>query len=262
MTGMKSPLALDTPTQTRYEVRFDWGASGLRSIAPEAGVIVVVDSISFTTTVELAVASGLSVTPFAGSRAEAETAELGDAVLAGRRGEAGITLSPTRITPDAVAAIAPATRVVMPSFNGSRVSALAAEYGVPVIAAGLRNRSAVAAWILRYQEQHGDRVRVAIIASGEVREDDSVRFAVEDQLAAGAIVDALAEVGIDYSSPEAAAACAAFTGLRRAVGHLYTASVTAQQLIEAGQGDDVRLAAQADASTTVPVLVDGAFVAG
>jgi hypothetical protein len=85
-----------------------------------------------------------------------------------------------------------------------------------------------AAWILRLQESLGDRAVVAVVGAGSI-DDDGFRAAVEDQLAAGAVIDALAEVGIDFASPEAAAACAGFTGLRRATGHLLTASVSAER---------------------------------
>jgi len=53
-------------------------------------------------------------------------------------------------------------------------------------------------------------------------------------LAAGAVVDALADLGIDDTSPEAAVACAAYTGLRRAVVHLTTASVSGREALAAG----------------------------
>jgi hypothetical protein len=68
-------------------------------------------------------------------------------------------------------------------------------------------------------------------------------------------VDALAAVGIDYSSPEAAAACAAFTGLRGAVAHLLTASVSGQELIEGGAAQaDVAAAGRLNSSDAVTVL--------
>ncbi len=86
-----------------------------------------------------------------------------------------------------------------------------------------------------------------------------MRFAVEDQLGAGAIVDALAALGIDHSSPEAAAACEAFRGLRGAARHLLTASGSGQELLERDARDEVLAAADIDADETVPVLVDGVF---
>jgi 2-phosphosulfolactate phosphatase len=259
---MVAPQSSNTPSQTKYEVRFDWAAEGLKSIAPGAGVIVIVDAISFTTTVERAVTHGLSVIPFSGQGDAGEAARTAEAALGRGRGEPGISLSPSSITADNVAAIAPQTRVVMPSLNGSRVSAAAAAFDVPVIAATLRNVAAVARWILAHQASIGSRAMVAVVAAGEARADGTTRFSVEDLLTAGAVIDCLAEVGIDYCSPEAAAASAAYGALARATGHLFTASVSGQELISAGQRSDVELAAERDVSDTVPVLVDGAFIAG
>jgi 2-phosphosulfolactate phosphatase len=258
---MVAPRPVETPTQSMYEVRFDWAVEGLTSIAPDAGVIVVVDAISFSTTVERAVAHGLTVLPFSGVGSAADAAAAAGAALGHPRGEPGISLSPSSITPESVAAIAPFTRVLMPSLNGSRLCAAAAVFEVPVIAATLRNRAAVARWILAYQTQQGSRVRVAVVAAGESRTDGTTRFSVEDLLTAGAVIDALATVGVDYCSPEAAAACAAYTGLSRATGHLMTASVSGQQLIGDGQRADVELASELDVSDIVPVLRDGAFAA-
>lgn len=103
-----------------------------------------------------------------------------------------------------------------------------------VVAAGLTNPAAVASWVLAEQVRLGRRAMVAVVAAGGSTASGSTRFAVEDLLAAGAVIDALAALGIDYSSPEAAAACAAFTGLRGAVAHLLTASASGQELVAAG----------------------------
>lgn len=118
--------------------------------------------------------------------------------------------------------------------------------GAPEVVLGhLANAAAVAGRVTRLQAERGDRCVVAVVAVGRdhtARGDaadaagetadvpDAPDFAVEDLLAAGAVVDALTAVGIDHTSPEAAAACAAFTGLRRAVKHLVTASEGARVL--------------------------------
>lgn len=123
-----------------------------------------------------------------------------------------------------------------------------------VIAGGFGNRTAVAEWVLARQAEKGDRFAVAVIASGSPRQDDSLRFAVEDLLAAGSIVDALAAVGIDYCSPEAAAACAAFAGLRGATGHLVSASASGKELLARDPSADPAGAAAIDDSTEVTIL--------
>lgn len=83
---------------------------------------------------------------------------------------------------------------------------------------------------LARQEDLGGRFRIAVVAAGATQPDGTLRFAVEDLLGAGAVIDAIAEVGIDHQSPEAAAAAAAYTGLRNATRHLVNASVSAREL--------------------------------
>lgn len=95
-----------------------------------------------------------------------------------------------------------------------------------LLTTGLPTAAAVAQWIVDYQVQCGDRISIAIIAAGSDREG-TARFAVEDLLGAGAVIDALAALGLDATSPEAAAAEAAYRGLARATSHLLTASTTA-----------------------------------
>lgn len=99
-----------------------------------------------------------------------------------------------------------------------------------LVAGTIQASSAVATWVLDRQTEAGDRFTVAVVAAGEPRENGALRFAVEDLLAAGAIIDALAEVGIDYCSPEAAAACAAYQSLRRGAAHLISASESGMAL--------------------------------
>lgn len=131
--------------------------------------------------------------------------------------------------------------------------------GAAIVAGSLRNRTAVAEWVLERQAGKGDRVAVAVIAAGDSR-GDGIRFAVEDQFGAGAIIDALAAVGIDYCSPEAAAACASFTALRTGIGHLISASANGRRLLEQGRSQEVHLAAELDVSGDVPVVKEQAFL--
>ena len=117
-----------------------------------------------------------------------------------------------------------------------------------VIVAGLGTSDLVADWALARQTEKGDRFSVAVVAVGERRADGTIRFAMEDLLVAGAVIDALAERGIDHCSPEAAAAAASFVGLKRAVKHLVKASETGQALAAAGQLPAVAAAAQLPAA--------------
>jgi 2-phosphosulfolactate phosphatase len=123
-----------------------------------------------------------------------------------------------------------------------------------IVEGSLRNSSAVARWALERQADKGDRFTVAIVALGETRASGSTRFALEDLLGAGAIIDALATLGIDYCSPEAAAAAAAFTGLRNATGHLIGASTNGRAATASGNRAAVDVAIAVNSSDEVPVL--------
>src|SRR5205814_330300 len=71
-------------------------------------------------------------------------------------------------------------------------------------AASIRNAAAVAGWLSR---QEGP---ISVIAAGERWEDGTWRFAVEDLVAAGAVIAHLE----GHRSPEAASAVAAFNAAR------------------------------------------------
>jgi len=90
----------------------------------------------------------------------------------------------------------------------------------------------VAATALRRQTERGGRFVIAVVAAGAPRADGTLRFAVEDLLAAGAVIDALAAVGIDDQSPEAAAAASAYSGLKNATRHLISASASSREARE------------------------------
>jgi len=125
-------------------------------------------------------------------------------------------------------AIAPGAHIVVwaDALGGTRP---AIEHDGAIITGSVGSRQAIAAWVLERQGELGDRATVAVVAAG----GPDGRFAVEDLLAAGSVIDALAEVGIDYISPEAAAPVGAYAGLRNATGHVLSACVTGQELIAA-----------------------------
>ncbi len=95
-----------------------------------------------------------------------------------------------------------------------------------VITTCLANSRAAAEWVMAEQLRLGKRFATAVIAAGDLR-DGHFRYAVEDHLAAGSVIDRLSELGLDATSPEAATAQEAYRRLSGAVGHLMTASVSA-----------------------------------
>jgi 2-phosphosulfolactate phosphatase len=174
--------------------------------------------------------------------------------------EVVVVVDPLHFPIDIVAAVARDGRHPLDAdSDAAAIAAAAASGGALVLAGSLRNATAVARAVADAQHARGERTSVALVGAGDTAAD-AARFTVEDLLAAGAIVDALAGYGIDHTSPEAAAACEAFRGLRGAVRHLFTASGSGQRLIAVGRRDDVLGAAALDSTALVPVLRDGAFV--
>jgi 2-phosphosulfolactate phosphatase len=167
---------------------------------------------------------------------------------------------------DGLARLAPADIVVVVDVLGAgadvaALEATASASGADVARGGINNAAAVARWVLSRQTERGERTSVSVIAAGEPGPDArGVRFAVEDQLGAGAVVAALGDLGIDHCSPDAAVAGEGFRALRGALRHLLTASGTGRQWNAAGRRDEVLAAAALDASSRVPVLRDGVFV--
>ncbi|MFT4123512.1 MAG: hypothetical protein QM635_06745 [Microbacteriaceae bacterium] len=115
--------------------------------------------------------------------------------------------------------------VVWVDALGEEPVPLAALAARDVVRADLRTAVTAARWLLERQRALGARQQIAVVAAGAAR-GDGWRTAVEDELAAGAVIAALGELGIDATSPEAAAAEAAYRGLGRALGPLFAASVS------------------------------------
>lgn len=128
--------------------------------------------------------------------------------------------------------------------------------GPAVIVTALPTAFAAADWVLSEQIRLNRRFAIAVIAAGVSREG-TWRYAVEDHLVAGAVIARLSELGLDATSPEAAAAEAAFLGLRRAVSHLLTATTTA--MAEGAVPENLR--ALNAAATPDDVTVARGFVA-
>jgi 2-phosphosulfolactate phosphatase len=217
--------------QEGYQLKLEWGPEGV-DVLRGCDVLVVVDVLSFTTSVDLVVGNGGQVRP---SRWKPRNGTLRPASLVDATG-----------------------LVELPSPNGSNLCALAAETGAHVLAACLRNAAAVAK---RAQElAQGLGGTIGVIPGGErwglnmagVGETfGPLRPCVEDYLGAGAV---LAELS-GSASPEAQLAVTAFRNTD--VAAAVRACGSGQELIAHGHAADVELAVQLGVSAAVPVLVDG-----
>lgn len=237
--------------------RFDWGAEGLTALAPHCAVVVIVDVLRFTTAVTCALESGATVLPYRWNDDGAPGyAVANDALLAGRREDGALSLSPTDLL-----TVEPGTRLVLPSPNGSTLAFMAREMGVAHVLAGcIRNAAATA----RAARQLADGGPIGVIASGERWgvHDGPLRPAVEDLLGAGAVLatlDPSAAITAPRCSPEAAAARAAFVAARPRLYDAVAGSASGRELLARGWEDDVATSAAHDVSTVVGRLTANEF---
>jgi 2-phosphosulfolactate phosphatase len=241
--------------QGGYRVRFDWGPLGADAVSPGAAYVAVVDVLSFTTTLTVAIEQGISVLPYRWRDDSAvDFARRNGAALAVFRSQTGpgqITLSPESIR-NSNLRDAKIDRLVLPSPNGSAISARLAGDGVTVVGVSLRNAAAAGAWV---RERAGDRP-VGVVAAGERWPDGTLRPAVEDLWGAGAFLDALGGTG---HSPEALTAMAAYRGVASEVRDALAESVSGRELRNMGFEGDVAVAAEVGESKVVPVLEEGWF---
>lgn len=235
--------------QQQFDVRCEWGSQGLSNLAPSS-IVIIVDVLSFTTSVEIAVGRGVTVFPYPSGQDEAPAyADERNAQLAGKRSAAPgvLSLSPASLT-EATAGM----RLVLPSPNGSALSFRAADNGATVIAGCLRNASAVAAFVAATGGS------LTVIPAGERWPDGSLRPAFEDMIGAGAIINGVQ----GKRSPEAQAAVAAFEEAEPNLPERLQVCSSGDELIERGFRRDVELAAQLNVSKTVPLLEGDAFIPG
>jgi 2-phosphosulfolactate phosphatase len=235
--------------QSGYDLRCEWGLQGLLHLSPSVDAVVVVDVLSFSTAVDVALGNGASVLPCpwdddsAARLAEEKTAQLALSRRSGSSpGGAEYSLSPASLQ-----AIPAGTVLVLPSPNGSTLCLSAGD--TPTFTACLRNARAVAAHLARLA------ARVALIPAGERWNNGTLRPCLEDWIGAGAVLSGLP----GSRSPEAELAIAAFEGFRSNLQATLACCGSGKELLERGFGRDVELAAAYAVSATVPMLAGDRF---
>jgi 2-phosphosulfolactate phosphatase len=245
-------------SQDGYALRFDWGLSG--SERSHADLAVVVDVLSFSTAVSIAVDRGMVVYPYRWADESAGTfARERDAFLAVGRLEAqrSGSLTPS-LSPSALLTCAPAPKLVLPSPNGSSICEALQHRKVEVAIGCLRNASATARHAQNALEAGQT---VTFIAAGERwGAGNTLRPCLEDHLGAGAALATLAAAGFgNRMSPEARAAALLFSAHAPILGQTIRDCVSGKELGARGFDSDLAAAIELDVSPHVPVLIDGAF---
>jgi len=268
------------PWPQAAQVHVEWGVPAARLAARRGDLVVLVDVLSFSTSVIEVVARACIA--FCYSPEELDQAGGRDRVA---RDHDAIVLSEQRSVSAGEVSLSPASlqslplgrRVVMTSLNGGRCVADAAD--APWVGIGaLTNRTAVARRVERLLVA-GVATRCTIVPCaelwsgpfmasqvGDLSEVSAplVRPSYEDLLGAGSIASAMgAHV---HRSVEASMAAAVFESHEGRVGEFLANCVSGRELIERGFAADVAIAAQLDARAVVPERSMGdpakRFVAG
>lgn len=248
-------VSADHPSSPTVHV--EWGRSAARRLGPTVDVAVVVDVLSFTTTLTVGLDRGIEVLPhrWADGSAAALAREQ-EAVLAVGRTQARpgqVSLSPQTLR----SAGAGVRRIVLPSPNGATIAQEVGQSTPTVVAACLRNAEAVAAWLT---DRYGpDGARLLVLAAGEHWPGGQLRPAVEDFWGAGAVVSGLRRRSWRRFTVEATAASDAYAAVRSDVPDALHECVSGRELAAMGFSGDVDVAAEVEQSTVVPELVGPFF---
>lgn len=235
--------------QHGFEVRFGWGPHGLRRLARHVDAVVIVDVLSFSTAVDVALGRGVVVLPYKWHNGtEHDFASTMNAHVASRRGEPGWTLAPSSLT-DAPGGL----RLVLPSPNGSALTFGARDAGAQRVHVGcLRNASATAAAL-------DDATTIAVIAGGERWHGATgpMRPAIEDHIGAGAIITAL---GRASTSPEALVAQGTWEASTDRLLWMLRESASGRELRRMSDDKSISLAAEVNVSPIAPKLMGDELV--
>ncbi len=238
--------------QSPYQCRMDWGEKGTIEASNRGDIIVIVDVLSFSTTITGAVHHGAIVYPFPKVGDIEEFGKLVDAEVCLGRVEsqtAGLpSLSATSFNESHKD-----KRYVLSSRNGA-TCAKASKQDAYILIGSLLNISSIANIVNKIQKE--TNINITVIACGErwrSTNDESreLRPSIEDYLGAGAILEKLEGT----KSPEAKVCIGAFQNAKPNLSELINDSSSGRELINMGYPEDVKFSCQVDLYKDVPILI-------
>jgi 2-phosphosulfolactate phosphatase len=220
-------------------------------------VLVIVDTLSFSTSAATAVHHGGLVYPCPEGENPVKLAKCIGGEAAVRRADVP-TKGRLSLSPLTYVGLEPETRIVLSSPNGATCSRYS-QQASHVFAGALVNVKAVAAAVSNVLNETDVSLCVTVIACGEremaLPENNPIRFAVEDYLGAGAILSYLA---FD-KSPEAHVCQNAFVNSEKDIPVILWECESGRELRAEGFGKDVEFASQLNLYDSVPILHEGLF---
>lgn len=241
------------------DIHVEWGIAGARLASARGDLVVLVDVLSFSTS--LSIACGRRATVFVYSPDELEA--MGGREKVAREFDAEVITKSRRfapgsysLSPGSLADCPEDLRLIVTSPNGAACVAAAAEAAACAIGC-LRNRTATAAYISdQFLDESNSIRRATIVPCGEqwssVGQETGWRPSIEDWLRAGGIIDALQEHRVLLSA-EAELAMRSFQSVSPQLNQFLKNCLSGRELVARGFPSDVELAAELDADSTAVV---------
>ncbi|CAM4423762.1 2-phosphosulfolactate phosphatase [Paenibacillus typhae] len=245
--------------QSPYDIKLDWGQRGARAAAERGDIVVMVDVLSFSSTVVTAVQHKAVIYPYpspVNEQAKAYAKGLGAEIIRGRA--EALRAGGHSLSPLSFSSADYERDFVLCSTNGAACIWLAAQ--VPALLVGcLLNASAVADTANRLKLELG--APVTVVPCGEkwldvIGSENNLRPGIEDYLGAGLILSKLS----GSKSPEAEVCIGALRSSGQRIRELIWESASSRELRERGYEADVTYCCQVDISYAVPVLQHNRFV--
>jgi len=241
------------------KVKLDWNIEGLQFALKEKNIIVIVDTLRFSSAVTTAIANGFTIYPVSNEEKGKEFAKSIGAEMSGRSEIAKYSLSPQSFlkTSDN-------KKVVLYSPNGARCAELIKGKDIAYIGC-LLNAKAVGKQVTKISKKTNRNV--TIIAAGEKRGIELGErieyfkdkkgfqkvFAVEDYLGAGAIIS---YINLP-KTPEAEVCELAFNSSKNKLEKLLLESFSGKYLVQTKRKGDVEWSTQLNYYNVVPIVREG-----
>jgi 2-phosphosulfolactate phosphatase len=227
-----------------HNINCEWGLKGIEKFKRISDAIIIVDVLSFSTSVDIALGNEAVIFPY---RFKDETSYLYARQVHAELASFSRSKDKYSLSPESLTKIEKGTKLILPSPNGAELALSTGS--VPTLCACLRNCKSVAEYAMSLGEN------ILVIPTGEKWEDGSHRFAVEDCIGAGAVISFLK----GNLSAESKTALHIFNSFKDNLFEIISACVSGAALIKRGFEEDITLACQFNVSKTVPVLEDNSF---
>lgn len=237
-------------TQSPHRIRLARGRQGAKESAAKGHILVVIDTLSFSTTAVTAVHNGGIVLPCAKDEDPIAFAKKENAIAAVSRLDVPLK-GLYSLSPLTYLSVPTNTRIVVASPNGATCSRYARD--VPYLFVGSLINAQAVAKVLMHLHDTTDHT-ITILACGErwvdPNLDGELRWALEDDLGAGAILSHMQ----GDKSPEALAVEGIYRQLKDNLRSNLLDCASGRELVAKGFKGDVEHASQENLYSTVPVM--------